>query len=185
MEYPPVNTVDMILLAILFLFALRGYFKGLFREIFSLAGLAAGFVLASRYDERVAALLAENWKNSFIILRAASFVMIFFVVYFCFNIVGWLLHRSSSVIFLQGINRIGGVVVGAGKGAALSGIAILFLASTPLLPSKTQDRLGRSYLVPAFERFAQQLVSFGRSKLLDAAEPPSQERNAAMVRRGA
>lgn len=179
------NTVDLILLAVLFLFALRGYFKGLFRETFSLAGLAVGFVLASRYDERAAALLAESWKTSFIVLRAASFVMIFFIVYFCFNIVGWLLHRSASLVFLQGINRIGGVVVGAGKGAALSGLAILFLVSTPLLPPKTQDRLGRSYLVPAFERFAQQLVSFGKSKFLDTAEPSANERNAVMERRGA
>jgi membrane protein required for colicin V production len=182
LEHPPVNSVDLILLAVLFLFALRGYFKGLFRETFSLVGLAAGFLLASRYDETAAAFLAETWKTSFILLRAASFVLIFFVVYFAFNLIGWLLHRSASVMFLGGINRIGGIVVGAGKGAVFAGLAIFFLASTPLLPPRTQDNLGRSYLVPAFERFAQQLVAFGKTRLLEA--PPAGERSARLERRG-
>ena len=47
----PVNWIDPILLVILFLFGLRGYFKGLFRETLSLGGLIVGFMLAARYDE--------------------------------------------------------------------------------------------------------------------------------------
>jgi len=184
LEYPPVNIVDVILLAVLFLFALRGYFKGLFRETFSLAGLAAGFFLASRYDEAAATLLADSWKTSFIFLRAAGFVVIFFVVYFAFNLVGWLLHRSASLMFLGGVNRIGGVLVGVGKGAALTGLAIFFLASTSLLPRKTQDNMGRSLLVPTFQHFAQQLVAFGKTRFLDA-EPQAGERSAKIERRGA
>jgi membrane protein required for colicin V production len=180
-----VNIVDLILLAVVSLFALRGYFKGLFRETFSLVGLVAGFLLAARYDDRVAALLAASWKVSFIVLRAASFVLIFFIIYFSLNLIGWLLHRSSSLLFLQGINRMGGVLVGAGKGAALIGLAILFLASTPLIPAKAQDNMGHSYLVPAFQHLAQQLVAFGKSRFLDWAESPAGERNAAIARRGA
>jgi membrane protein required for colicin V production len=180
-----VNSVDVILLAVLFLFALRGYFKGLFRETFSLAGLVAGFLLAARYDEPAAAFLAESWKTSFIALRAGSFVFIFFVVYFTFNFVGWLLHRSASLMFLQGINRIGGVLVGAGKGAALTGLAIFFLVSTPLLPAKTQTNLGRSYLGQTFQHFAQQLVTLGKNKFFNAAEAPAAQRGAIAERRGA
>jgi uncharacterized membrane protein required for colicin V production len=113
-----------------------------------------------------------------------SFVLIFFVVYFAFNLVGWLLHRSASLMFLGGINRIGGILVGAGKGAVFAGLALFFLASTPLLPQRTQDNLGRSYLVPAFERFAQQLVAIGKTRLLEA-QPPTGDRSAKLERRGA
>jgi membrane protein required for colicin V production len=179
-----VNTVDLILLAVLFLFALRGYFKGLFREIFSLLGLIAGFLLAARYDDRLAALLAETWKTSFIFLRAASFVAIFFFVSFAFNLIGWLLNRSAGVLFLQGINRIGGVVVGAGKGAALIGLAVLFLVSTPLMPPRAQANLGHSYLSASFQHLAQQLIALGKARFLEPAESRAVERNTANERRG-
>ncbi len=178
------NTVDLILIAALSLFALRGYFKGLFREIFSLVGLVAGFLLAARYDERLAAWLAESWKTSFIFLRAASFVAIFFLVSLAFNLIGWLLHRSAGVLFLQGINRIGGVLVGAGKGAALIGLAVLFLVSTPLMPRRAQATLGHSYLGSSFQHLAQQLIALGKSRFIDPAEPAAVDRNTANERRG-
>ena len=177
------NTVDLILIAALSLFALRGYFKGLFREIFSLVGLVAGFLLAARYDERLAAWLAESWKTSFIFLRAASFVAIFFLVSLAFNLIGWLLHRSAGVLFLQGINRIGGVLVGAGKGAALIGLAVLFLVSTPM-PRRAQATLGHSYLGSSFQHLAQQLIALGKSRFIDPAEPAAVDRNTANERRG-
>jgi membrane protein required for colicin V production len=179
-----VNIVDLILLVVLSLFALRGYFKGLFREIFSLLGLVAGFLLAARYDERAAALLAESWKTSFIFLRAAAFVTIFFVVSLAFNLLGWLLNRSAGFLFLQSLNRIGGVVVGAGKGAALIGLAILFLVSTPLMPPRVQDNLGHSYLGSTFQYLAQQLIAFGKARFIDPGESRAVKRSTADERRG-
>ena len=165
------NTVDLILLALLALFAVRGYFKGLFREIFSLLGLFLGLLVAARYDERVAALWAETWKHSFIVLRAATFAALFFFTYFSLNLIGWLLHRSAPLLFLQGINRIGGVVVGMGKGAALMALAIFFLAATPLIPRGAQENIGRSYLAGALQRLAAELVALGKTRLLGPAEP--------------
>ncbi|TMA05504.1 MAG: CvpA family protein, partial [Deltaproteobacteria bacterium] len=82
------NTVDPVLVLILFLFALRGYFRGLFRESFSLLGLFLGFMAAIRYDDPVAALWKGYWKFSPAVLKAVAFVVLFFVVYFVLNLVG-------------------------------------------------------------------------------------------------
>ena len=161
-----VNIVDPILLALLSLFALRGYFRGLFRETFSLLGLFVGFLAAVRYDEPVATLWAEHWKVSFIVLRAVTFVALFFATYFSFNLVGWLLHRSASVLFLQGINRVGGVAVGVGKGAALLALAVFFLTSSPLMSEKTKQGIGNSYLVPPLHQLAQELIRLAKANLL-------------------
>jgi membrane protein required for colicin V production len=166
-----VNTVDLILLLLLALFALRGYFKGLFREIFSVLGLVLGLMVAARYDDRVAALWAETWKHSFLVLRAATFAALFFCTYFSLNLIGWLLHRSAPHLFLQGVNRIGGVVVGVGKGAALMALAIFFLAQTPLVPRRAQENIGRSYLAGVFERLAAELVALGRTRFPGPVEP--------------
>ncbi len=173
---PSVNIVDPILLVLLALFALRGYSKGLFREAFSLLGLFVGFMVAVRYDEPVATLWAETWKSSFIALRAITFVALFFVTYFSLNLVGWLLDRSASLLFLQGINRIGGIVVGVGKGAIILALAIFFLSTTPLLSQKARQGFGHSYLASALSQLAQELVGLGRAKLLGQKDSPRSDR---------
>src|SRR5262245_65864429 len=101
----PVNWIDLILLVVLFLFGLRGYFKGLFRETFSLGGLIIGFMIAVRYDEAVAAWAGFYWNVSSIFLKGVAFVLIFFFVFFIFAVSGWLLHRVAKLIFFLAIIR--------------------------------------------------------------------------------
>src|SRR5215468_10093270 len=100
----PLNWIDPTLLVVLFLFGLRGYFKGLFRETLSLAGLVIGFMVAVRYDATVAVWAGSYWNTSSIILKGAAFIAIFFFVYFVFAVAGWVLHRAAKVLFLQTIN---------------------------------------------------------------------------------
>jgi hypothetical protein len=76
-------------------------------------------------------------------------------------------------------------LVGAGKGAALAGLAIFFLVSTPLLPAKTQTHLSRSYLGATFQHFAQQIIAVGRTRFFNADPTPTAERTAVTERRGA
>ena len=171
------NIVDPILLGFLLLFALRGYFKGLFREVFSLLGLVVGFMVAVRYDEPVAALWAESWKYSYFLLRAMTFVSLFFLAYFGLNLVGWLLHRAAPLLFLQGINRIGGVVVATGKGAALMALLIFFLTSSPFLPSQVTQKIHQSVLAPLLSGLAQGLIQFGRASLPARGDADSGEQD--------
>lgn len=160
-----VTIVDPILLILLFLFALRGYFKGLFRESFSLVGLVAGFMVAVRYDERVAALLSNSWNYSLIILKAGAFIVLFFAVYFASSLMGWLLNRFAKFLFLQGVNRIGGVLLGAGKGASVLALVVFFLLSFPLTPQQWQQKIHDSYLASSLYQFAEVLVRFGKTSI--------------------
>ncbi len=164
------NIIDPILLVLLSLFTLRGYFKGLFRESFSLLGLIIGFMVAVRYDEPAAALWANYWKLSFIMLRAIAFVGLFFAVYFFFSLVGWLLHRSAEFLFLQAVNRVGGLVLGMGKGAAILSLIIFFLGSSTLIPDKMRQRIDESYLAPPLYQLAQGLIRRGKANLLPQGE---------------
>lgn len=165
-----VNIVDPILLVLLSLFGLRGYFKGLFRESFSLLGLIIGFMVAVRYDEPAALLWSESWKLSLLVVRVLSFVGLFFVVYFAFSLAGWLLHRSAKFLFLQMVNRIGGIVVGMGKGAAVLAMVIFFMTSFPLMPQKTRQRMDESYLVPPLHLLAEGLIRIGKANLVPQEE---------------
>lgn len=160
------NIIDPVLLVLLALFAVRGYFKGLFRESFSLLGLVVGFMVAVRYDEPVAILWSDYWKISLIAVRALTFVGLFFAIYFVFSLAGWLLHRSSKFLLLRTANRIGGIALGMGKGAAILALIIFFLLSFPFIPRKAKQKIDESYLVPPLHYIAQGLIQIGKANIL-------------------
>lgn len=162
------NWIDLTVLAVLSLFGLRGFFRGLFREVFSLAGLLAGFVVASRYSDAAAAWGAQYWQLTPFFFKGIAFVALFFMVYFCFSLAGWLLHRSEKLLFLKTINRIGGVAVGVGKGTALVGLLALFLSSASWLPDTTRQSLEEAVLVAPLSQWAEGLWRLGKSRLLNS-----------------
>ena len=159
------NWIDPIVLVILFLFGLRGYFKGLFRETLSLAGIVVGFMVAARYDQQVAAFGGGYVDLSPLILKVASFVIIFFLVYILFATVGWLLHRAAKFLFLRTLNRVGGIAIGVGKGAAITALVIFFVASSAWLPQSTKEHLEDSYLGPPLSHLAEGMIRVGKEKL--------------------
>jgi membrane protein required for colicin V production len=160
-----VNSIDLILVVVLALFGLRGFFRGLFREFFSLAGLVAGFLAAVSFAGPLAAHAAAYSNVSPLILKGAAFVTVFFLVYFLLSIVGWLLHRSEKMLFLKTVNRSGGVAIGLGKGAAVAALAIFFLTQTSWLPQATRSNFAGSYLVTPLSRLAENLLRFGKERI--------------------
>ncbi|MGE5302491.1 MAG: CvpA family protein [Alphaproteobacteria bacterium] len=171
------NWVDLALLAVFSLFGLRGYFKGLFREVLSLCGLGVGFMVAVRYDEHVAALAVPYWNISPFILKGGAFIVIFFVVYFVFALAGWLLHHSEKALFLQTVNRVGGVAVGIGKGAALMALIVFILHSASWVPQATKESLENSYLVSPLSRLGEGMIRIGKEKLFSAEGSAAQMRS--------
>lgn len=167
------NWVDLLLLGFFALFGFRGYFRGFFRELFSLAGLVAGFMVAIAYDQEIAALFPKHWQVSPLLQKGLAFVSIFFIVYFLLNLAGWLLHRSEKLLFLKTLNRLGGIVLGAGKGAALCALAVFLLNSNALLPQPTRENFADSLLAQPLSRLGQDLIRFGKEKIFtgDGSEP--------------
>jgi membrane protein required for colicin V production len=159
------NWIDVALLTVLLLFGLRGYFRGLFREVFSLLGLAAGFIGAARYAAPAAAFIGAHWQGPPLLLKALGFVFCFFLIYVVFNLIGWLLHRSAKALFLQTVNRFGGIVLGLGKGLALAALAVFLVTSTTLVPPAARAQLERSYLVSPLAHLADRLIRFGRNTI--------------------
>jgi hypothetical protein len=91
------------------------------------------------------------------------------VVYVLFNLAGWFLHRCAALLFLGTVNRLGGVLLGFGKGTALAGLVLLAVTSTTLIPPYARDTLESAYLVPPLSRLADNLIRFGRSHVLAQA----------------
>jgi len=160
-----VNWIDLIVVFVLALFGLRGFFRGFFREVFSLAGLIAGFMLAVAFLQPAASYAAGLWTLPPLLLKGAAFVIIFFLVYFLFNLVCRLLLRSKRLLFLKTLNRVGGVVVGLGKGAAITALIIFFLVDASWLPKSSHENFHGSYLASPLSRFAAGLIRIGRQQV--------------------
>lgn len=168
------NWVDVTLLVALALFGLRGYFRGLFREVLSLGGLAAGLLVAARNYEIVAAYGKSYWNISPLLLKGAAYVALFFAVFFLFNLIGWLLHRSATLLFLQTLNRIGGIAVGLIKGAAVAALILFFAATASWLPHGARDEISGAFFTSPLTWVAEEIIRAGKETMFPKPGGPGQ-----------
>jgi membrane protein required for colicin V production len=118
------NSVDLIVVFLLAVYALRGYWHGLIRETFGLLALAAGIWAAFRFAADGGVFLQQYLTLPTSVQAGVAFVLIFMLVHAVVNVAGVLVDHLAA---LGSINRLGGVAVGAGKGAAVLAFVLLFL----------------------------------------------------------
>jgi membrane protein required for colicin V production len=117
------NLFDCLLIAIVAFSAIQAFFRGLLLELFSLAGLCAGVLLAA-------------W----------NYLLIAIGIMVLAALLGRMFHKAAHAIGLGFFNRVGGAAFGAVRGW-LVGVAVV-MAVTAFLPSI--DWLKNSRLTPYF-----------------------------------
>jgi uncharacterized membrane protein required for colicin V production len=143
-------------------FAVRGLWRGFLRESLALVGLIAGAMVAASVGPTLAAtLVARGWVPGGEALIVAT-VALFVGVYIAASIVGALAHRLASAIFLGGVDRAAGIVLGIAKGATLLGFGLILLQR--FMPSVTLTQaIDASRLARPLTRFATFVFQTGRS----------------------
>ena len=142
---------DIIVAVILGFFFLFSLFKGMVREIFSLLGYLAGYILALNYQDELAVSLREIVAQP-VIARIVGFVIIFFVVRISFGLIGRLLRKfmaGSTVLSVP--DRILGGVLGFAKGLVIVAV-IMFPLS--LFEDSYKKVTHGSVLAPYLEQIA-------------------------------
>jgi membrane protein required for colicin V production len=150
------NTLDLALAAVVALFALRGFWRGVFRESFGLLALLGGLLAASQFAATGADML-ERYVAQPVMREAAAFVAIFVVTHGVITIVGVVLDRAAGGGLVSGL---GGVAIGAGKGAALLAFVLLFVHLFPLAPT-IDARIMESRLGPPLISVAGSVMQLG------------------------
>jgi membrane protein required for colicin V production len=128
------NGVDLALGLLLVICALRGYWRGFFRESFGLLALIGGVAAAVRLSTLGAGVLQQYLRLPAAVDAGLAFVVIFVIVHTIVNLIGVLLDRLTAALFLRGINRLAGAALGAGKGAAVLALLLLFFHLFPIIP---------------------------------------------------
>lgn len=137
------NFIDILIILVLLLFAVKGFLKGLVREICSLLGLIMGSWAAFKYYPFLGSALRPYIHLPQTVATIVSFVLIFLAVGILFFLLGHLLTAIFKVAMLGGINRIGGVAFGLLQGGLVLCI-LLYLGTTKPMSEKLKVKLGQS-----------------------------------------
>lgn len=117
---------DIILLVILGLFVLYGFFFGLIRALGMLVAVVIGTWVATRFYDHIFSWISGIWPGNPQIGKVICFIISFSVVT---HIIGWVfsllnqaLTVASIIPFLKTANRLLGALFGLAEGALLFGL---------------------------------------------------------------
>ncbi|HTV83158.1 MAG TPA: CvpA family protein [Acidobacteriaceae bacterium] len=143
--------VDWLIVVVLVVSVLSAAKAGLVVEIFSLAGLVLGLLLAS-WDYQSLMPWWSHWFHSAAAVEALSFLSIAFGVMILAALGGRMVRWSVKAVGLGWADRMAGAVFGLVKGCVMVMIAVMVVAA--FCPHAAWLR--RSRLAPGFLAMAQE-----------------------------
>jgi len=130
------NAIDVALVVLLLVCALRGSWRGVFRESFGFAALLIGIWAALRFAESGAAWLGGRLPTADLnqtALLGAAFVAIFLFVSALISLLGVAADQVLGRGALRIPSRVAGALFALGKGAAVAAFVLLFLQLFPVV----------------------------------------------------
>ncbi|MBU4332003.1 CvpA family protein [Patescibacteria group bacterium] len=146
------NILDIILLVLLFLFFLTGFWRGLIKTVGGFVGLVLGIFIAGVFYEDLAGWVTQYIPWSEKVLTVVVFILIFVITARLIDFIFCLLDRIfkffTIIPFLKTINRLAGGVFGLLQGVVFLGLC-LFVYSKFAFWSLLDGQLLESQIAPA------------------------------------
>ncbi len=120
------NFLDIILICIVGIFLIRGFFRGLVQEILSLTAIVLAIFLASNYQHLIVPHL-ELYIKSEITVSALAYVLIFFGTLVVFWLIAKAIRTMLDISLLGWIDRAAGGIFGLLEGVLIGLIVLMFL----------------------------------------------------------
>ncbi len=146
------NLLDLGIIVLLGLIAVRGYYRGLFQELAVLVGVVGGIVVAAHTYLRLAALLQPYIADP-LYARGIAFGALFVAVYWLTRLVAHFLQQVLYHLYLDFFDRVLGGTFALAKGALLIGFGLMFLG---VFIPKNSHLLQGSVAAPHLVYFSQQ-----------------------------
>ncbi len=147
------NALDVIFSILLSIFILVGVWKGFFKQIFALIGIAAGIFFAIIGFGPLSKVLTQVIPSlpSFIWL-ILSFLVIFVAIYISCQLLAGLFSKLSQLFLLGWLNRLLGGIIGSIKGITLMSLFLLIVGFLPF-QSTLHDVRKDSLMYEPIQRF--------------------------------
>ena len=149
------NFIDALLITLVLLSVLRGWYQGLILGLLGLLRLIGSFLLALRFYQSAAQLLGQfvNWPEAWI--APAAFLLIFLLAGLAINLLGYaLIRRLPQRVHERRTNRLLGLVPGFVRGVINATIAAALLMTLPLTGG-VQERVRESNTANALAGYAE------------------------------
>ena len=124
------NAVDWCLVVLFALGAILGLSRGLVRIVIGILSLVVAFILASRYQDSLAAVLVARHVSS-PVAHVAAYLGVFFLTMIAGGLVAWLVATMLKIAMLSWADRLAGAALGV-VGAVLAAAFLVYpvVAST-------------------------------------------------------
>lgn len=156
------NLFDIIILAVLILFALKGLVRGLVNEASSLTGLILGGWVAYRFYPVLAAPIRTALHLPAHVSAFLAFMLLLLVAGIVAHIAGNILTAALKLVMLGGINRLGGILIGTAEGALL--LCLLFSTATAgFMPDTLKQKVRASQSANLFAQTGDRILNAWRS----------------------
>ncbi|MFO7861924.1 MAG: CvpA family protein [Desulfosalsimonas sp.] len=145
------NPFDMVIVVILSYCIIRGAFRGVIREVASIAAVLGGFYAAFMHHDALAPLLS-GWIQNMHYLYITSFLVLFCAVFLAVTLAGVLIRTLLKLMLLGVIDRVLGSVFGALKAVIV--ISLLFFLLITFLPEGGARMVRDSVVAPHINAIA-------------------------------
>lgn len=109
------NYLDILILILILLAAIKGFSRGLIKEVVSFISLFTGIYIASNFSIFLEGYLLDNFPQYEEFISIASFVILFFIIFLSLKLAGIIISKLVKSLHLGLINKTLGVVFGASK----------------------------------------------------------------------
>jgi membrane protein required for colicin V production len=141
--------IDIILVILLILAAIKGYQRGLIVAVFSVAAFIIGLAAAIKLSAVVADYIGEAVKVSEQWLPVISFAVVFLLVVLLVRWGAGLLQKTAEATMLGWANRIGGILFYAALYILIYGVFIFYAEQVEVLQKETiQSSVTYPYIQP-------------------------------------
>jgi len=149
------NTLDILLTALLLFGLVRGFMKGFFVEVTSLVALVIGVYGAIHFSYIAADFLKESvaWTEKYI--QIVAFASTFLIIVILISFTGKILTKIADTVSLGIMNKVFGAAFGAAKiGLILSVVLIIFNKLNRTIPFVSEQNLEASVLYKPVKNLA-------------------------------
>jgi membrane protein required for colicin V production len=166
------NWADVTIVGIIALSTLISFFRGLVKEILSLATWIIAFVIAFKFFDSLANYFVPYIQTTSL-RRAIAFAIIFGTILLLGTVISHFFAQLVSKSGLHGPDRTLGIFFGFGRGILIVGILLLLASLNDL---KQETWWTQSKLIPYFDSMITWLGTFIPEKVNNAAKnPPAKE----------
>jgi len=150
-SFGDLTSFDVIVALIFLVFIIRGVWIGFMRQFTTFLALVGSYWLAGRYSGQLMPYVQQVVENPKIVFLA-SFAVLFLVSALVFILAGKVLRRVMEISLLGWFDRFLGLLLGGVKGALVSVLLFMILASSL---SASNDLLKKSLSSPYLNQGAE------------------------------